>query len=225
MLIIFDCDGVLIESERLAADVFSKTLMKYSICLSPNDCYTQFRGWTLSSCFAWLERNYPKKLPDNISEVLANDTVKRFEGELRAVEDVETVLAYVKERGLAYCLASNGGHAKIDMVLACSGLNTWFPQAQRFSAEDVRVGKPEPDLFLYASESMGVAVEQCLVIEDSLSGARAAQAADMPLLYFDSASNNDLDECFSVLKRRCQSMAEVLIYLRGLTVKSVHYTE
>lgn len=182
MLIIFDCDGVLVDSEILAAEVFSSCLQKFNIDLGPEQCYAHFRGHTLDFCKAWLSEKYPE-IPDNFLQFLETETERVFTSSLRAVEGVEKVLLYLQERRVAFCVASNGGHKKIEHSLGVTGLLPYFSNA-RFSREDVSKGKPAPDLFLFAAEAMGVPPKFTVVVEDSIAGMQGALAAGMRVLAY-----------------------------------------
>lgn len=182
MLVIFDCDGVLVDSENLAAEVFSGCLKCNGIEMSPQQCFAQFKGHTLDYCRDWLEKHYPN-IPDNFLQLLAAETQKAFASSLRAVTGVEDVLLDLRERNIPFCVASNGGHAKIEHSLRVTGLLNYFTDA-RFSRDDVPQGKPAPDLFLHAAEVMGVPPKFTAVVEDSETGVLAAQAAGMRVLLY-----------------------------------------
>ncbi|WP_096085435.1 HAD family hydrolase [Agaribacterium haliotis] len=184
MLIIFDCDGVLVDSELLGAKVFSDTLADFGFAMSAEACFERFKGWTLSACYEWLAPQMGGSLPPAFAGALKANTKARFSAELTAVDGVEALLQQLRQRGKSYCVASNGGHAKIANSLKACELAPYFSSRQRFSAEDVSSGKPDPALFLYAAESMGVPADFCWVIEDSLTGARAAKAAGMKLVFY-----------------------------------------
>lgn len=183
MLIIFDCDGVLVDSEILAARVFSEALEPLDISLSAEECHQRFRGHSLAYCLDWLETEYGRTLPDNFAYRLEQATITAFSRQLRSVPGVKTVLELLDSAHIPYCVASNGSHAKIRSSLEVTGLLPHFSD-RRFSAEDVTRGKPAPDLYLYAADSMGVPASFTTVVEDSLAGLEAALAAGMrPLIY------------------------------------------
>ena len=184
MLVIFDCDGVLVDSENLAAQVFSRCLREINIDISSQDCLRYFKGHTLDYCFTWL-RERGVQLPENFADKLVLATKEKFATSLRAVSGVEKIIKELQERGILFCVASNGGHQKIQHSLVVCGLLKYFSHA-RFSSEDVFRGKPAPDLFLHAAREMGVAPALTTVIEDSLTGVQAALEAGMQtLLYQD----------------------------------------
>lgn len=189
MLVIFDCDGVLVDSEPLAAQVFSDLLVAHDIPLSPAQCYTTFHGHTLSYCFSWIENAFDCELPVGFGDQLAAGTQECFTRALQPMAGVVNVLDALSQRSIAFCVASNGDHSKINHSLAITGLDKYFSDQfsrcpRRFSREDVGQGKPAPDLFLYAAEVVGVPPRFCTVVEDSISGFTAAKAAEMRLLRF-----------------------------------------
>jgi len=184
MLVIFDCDGVLVDSETLAAMVFSNCLKAVNIDLDAKDCYEKFRGHTLDYCKTWLEERYPK-LPTNFFHKLETETEKTFSTSLQAVAGIERNLQLLQKNNISFCVASNGGHKKIEHSLSITGLLQYFPSA-RFSREDVNKGKPAPDLFLYAAEVMGVPAAKVTVVEDSFTGVTAALEAGMNVLAYQA---------------------------------------
>lgn len=187
MLIIFDCDGVLVDSETLAAQVFSEELRSLGIEMTPEQCFAQFHGHTLPYCYRWIEGEYQQQLPSDFDRQefdrqLMVATSKAFDANLKPVEGVVELIKKLRQRNISYCVASNGRHSKINRSLALTGLDEWFSAERRFSVEDVEHGKPAPDLFLYAAEAIGVPVQFCTVIEDSTSGVAAAEAAGMKVM-------------------------------------------
>lgn len=192
MLIIFDCDGVLVDSERLAAKVFSQSLRSLGLSLSENECFTRFKGHTLKACYDLLSAEYQFDVPSHFDEFLRARTEEVFGKELKAVEGVVEVLEALTAKRVSFCVASNGGHAKIEHSLAVTGLLRFFPE-YRFSSEDVKEGKPAPDLFLYAAEAMGVPPNFTRVVEDSAAGLKAAAAAKMQTFYFCPQQTDGVD--------------------------------
>lgn len=182
MLIIFDCDGVLVDSEYLSSEIFSSTLEKVGIEMSATSCYQQFQGQSLVNCFRWIEETFDCRLPDDFGALLERETAVGFEGRLQPVKGIENVLSFLQKNSFSYCVASNGGHAKIEHSLKLTNLFQFFDR--RFSVDDVARGKPAPDLFLYAAKTMGYAPEDVLVIEDSQAGWEGANGAGMDVLVF-----------------------------------------
>ncbi|WNO09475.1 HAD family phosphatase [Teredinibacter sp. KSP-S5-2] len=197
MLVIFDCDGVLVDTEELCAQVFSQTLQSLGILLSTDECLKHFKGKTLSECYRWLEQDQSHRLPDgklpsDFPELLDQATYTALAKSTQAIEGVTELVGELKNKNIAYCVASNGGHKKIRCSLSCAGLWSYFSDLV-FSAEDVKQGKPAPDLFLYAAEAIGVPARFCYVIEDSLSGVQAARAAGMNVIAFSPEADSELE--------------------------------
>lgn len=183
MLVIFDCDGVLVDSETLAAQAFSKTLANVGVSLSPAQCMARFRGHTLPECFNML-RQAGHELPEDFAQQLSAVETPMFLTELQAVAGVVEVIELLREKTIAHCVASNGHLAKVERSLQITGLLQYF-DSNYFSADQVAAGKPSPDLFLFAAESMGVPAKFCTVVEDSAAGVTAAKRAGMRVLCYD----------------------------------------
>lgn len=183
MLVIFDCDGVLVESEALAAQAFSALLARYQIHLTAAECEALFIGKTLTQCIEALHLSYPMRLPTDFREQLDAASEALFAQYLTAVPGVEAVLKALQARGLGLAVASNGGLDKIIINLTRTGLIDYF--AQRIvSAEHVPKPKPAPDVYLAAAEAQGVPAPFCCVVEDSEVGALAGLSAGMRVLLF-----------------------------------------
>lgn len=210
MLIIFDCDGVLVDSESLAANIFSEVLNGVGIALSPQACFETFHGKTLLACYMWLENTYKITLPAGFSQSIDEQTRRRFSRELQPVDGIFSVLHYLRDAGIAFCVASNGGHEKISNSLSTTAMLSYFPH--RFSADDVRQGKPYPDVFLLAAQQMGEPAQDTWVIEDSQAGYSAAVAANMNVLMYTPDGKGQEFPC----ARSFTSMVELIDILKAL---------
>lgn len=179
-LVIFDCDGVLVDSEPIAAQVMAETATAYGVPLMPQDCIDRFTGRSMVRVRAALEADLGYPLPNDFeAEVRARDFIA-FEHALQPIDDIATVLRELK---MDKCVASSGAPEKIRFTLGLTGLLPLL-EPHLFSASMVARGKPAPDLFLYAAEQMVHAPRACIVIEDSEAGIRAARAAGMIALGF-----------------------------------------
>ncbi len=210
MLIIFDCDGVLVDSEKLAAQVFSDALKKIDVDMSPDVCFRTFHGKTLKACYEWLEDNEKISVPATFPASLERQTKEVFDLELQPVAGVDKVLFFLRRNHIRYCVASNGGHRKIMGSLGATGLLTHFPY--RYSAQDVARGKPHPDLFLHAAQQMGEIPGSTIVIEDSITGYRAGRSAGMQVVVYDPDNKNEFADIDTY-----GSMTAVLGRLQSLT--------
>jgi haloacid dehalogenase superfamily, subfamily IA, variant 3 with third motif having DD or ED len=179
MLLIFDCDGVLVDSEVLACRLDAEILTGLGFPYSTEEIITQFVGVSLKDMMARIEAAHGRSLPEDFGEHLNRTLFARFEEELQPVPGVrDAILSLPHPR----CVASSSTPDRIALSLRVTGLADLF--ARVFSATEVRHGKPAPDLFLHAAAQMGAAPEDCLVIEDSAAGVRAACAAGMRVIGF-----------------------------------------
>lgn len=179
-LIIFDCDGVLVDSEPIAAQVMAETATAFGVPLTPQGCIERFTGMSMMRVRAELETELGHPLPDEFeAEVRARD-VTAFQQSLRPIEDIATVLRALRT---TKCVASSGAPEKIRFTLGLTGLLPLL-EPHLYSATMVTRGKPAPDLFLYAAKRMGHPPNACVVIEDSQAGVQAARAAGMTSLGF-----------------------------------------
>lgn len=178
-LIIFDCDGVLIDSEIIANRVYPQVLAAFGLPITAADI-DRFTGMTDAATFATLEREFGCTLPRDHAERLAAALKDAYTRDLQAIPGIVDVLAGLS---MPCCVASSSTPDKLQFGLECVGLYERFAP-NIFSAALVARGKPAPDLFLYAAEKMKVRPEACLVIEDSVNGVRAARAAGMTVLGF-----------------------------------------
>lgn len=176
-LVIFDNDGVLVDSERLANTVLARLLTGYGHPVSMDQCVERFMGGTLERVRSAVEGELGSALPAEFEDRYHRDLFAAFDASLQAVDGVAQVLDHLSEQGVPFCVASSGTHERIRTSLGKAGLLGYFPDDRRFSAEDVERGKPAPDLFLHAAQSVGVAPGHCAIIEDSPSGVRAGKAA------------------------------------------------
>ncbi|MGH8955564.1 MAG: HAD family hydrolase [Microbacterium sp.] len=173
-LVIFDCDGVLVDSERLSIEVDRRVLADLGWELSSDEIVHRFVGRSAAYFRSEIESYLGSPLPDDWEATYQPWYVAAF-AELIAVDGVERAL---DEIVTATCVASSGTHAKIRRTLGMTGLLPRF-EGRIFSVDDVVVGKPAPDLFLHAADRLGVHPEHCAVVEDSRFGVRAARAAGM----------------------------------------------
>jgi HAD superfamily hydrolase (TIGR01509 family) len=197
MLVIFDCDGVLVDSEILSAQVFSESLAEqYGIHVSPYYSLESYRGKSVADCISMITDELTEKLNwHDLSQAARDERGRAFwrhvqlqtlvacENRLFPVEGVESVLQNLQSKNIPFCVASNGKHEKMAVTLVKTNL-LHYVEGHVFSFEDVTRGKPAPDLFLHAAKTMGVPAAQVIVVEDSLTGVIAAKAAGMRALAY-----------------------------------------
>lgn len=179
-MIIFDCNGVLVDSEHIAASVAAEEFSRIGIPLTAEHVIGYFFGRRPSDMFATVETVIRRKLPDDFAEGVAAATLKRLRAELRAMPHAVHALTWL--RG-PKCVASSSPHDRIRASLQTAGLARFF-ESNLFSASDVPDGKPAPDLFLHAAGRMRVPPSDCIVVEDSPAGVAAATAAGMTPIGF-----------------------------------------
>ena len=184
-LIIFDCDGVLVDSEIISFEAEADMLAEIGIPLTVRDLLARFLGTRSASMFATIERESGVKLPPDFAERAALRTLEAFDHKLRPIPGIAELLANLPNRK---CVASSSELPRIRHSLTLAGILQHF-DPHIFSSTQVKRGKPAPDLFLLAAESMDVAPARCLVIEDSVVGVTAARAAGMTVLGFTGGSH------------------------------------
>jgi len=184
-LIIFDCDGVLIDSELIACRADAACLADIGIAISAEEIIERYAGVSTAAMFADLELRHGRGLPADFAETLRIRTAAAFETDLRPIPGVEAALRALPSHR---CVASSSAPARLHQSLSLTGLLRYFiPHI--FSATQVARGKPAPDLFLFAAAAMAAAAERCVVIEDSVVGVRAAVAAGIRVIGFTGGSH------------------------------------
>lgn len=175
-LVIFDCDGVLVDSELIANRVFQTMLGELGLEVPMEYLFENFLGHSMTHCLALVRDLLGHELPADFEPRLRERTAHVFEAELQPVPGI---VATLNELTLPFCVASSGPHSKMRVSLGVTGLFERF-EGRIFSAHDVgNRGKPAPDVFLFAAERMGVPPERAVVIEDSVAGVTGAIAAGM----------------------------------------------
>ncbi|MGV9315480.1 HAD family hydrolase [Streptomyces sp. NPDC003691] len=183
-LVIFDNDGVLVDSEPVANAILAEYLTELGHPTSYEDSLRDYMGAAVHRVHDLVMERTGQRLPEDFDETLHERTFAAFERELETVEGVVDVLGLLAGEKVPYCVASSGTHRRIRVGHRKTGLDRWFPDEIVFSAQDVGRGKPAPDLFLHAAARMGVPPERCVVVEDSVLGVRAAVAAGMDVYAF-----------------------------------------
>ncbi|MFB9522419.1 HAD family hydrolase [Streptomyces cremeus] len=183
-LVIFDNDGVLVDSEPLSNRILSGYLTELGHPTTYEDSLRDYMGAAVHRVHDLVLERTGQELPVDFGDRLHERVFAAFEQELRPVPGVEDVLADLVAEGVPYCVASSGSHERIRVGHRRTGLDEWFEEEWIFSSEDVGKGKPAPDLFRYAAERMGVAAGRCVVVEDSPLGVQAARAAGMDVYGF-----------------------------------------
>jgi HAD superfamily hydrolase (TIGR01509 family) len=184
-LVIFDCDGVLVDSEVISCAAHAETLTRHGYPITSDQVFDRFLGRSMRQASREIEAEMGRSLPDDFHAQVYAEIFRLFAVSLEATPHIGEALAAI---ALPVCVASSGPPEKISASLNRVGL--WDRFAPHiFSAVQVRQGKPAPDLFLLAAEQMQAAPARCLVIEDSLAGIAAAVAAGMTVLGFHGGSH------------------------------------
>lgn len=176
-LIIFDCDGVLVDSEPVTNRLMAEEMTAHGLPMSTEQAMDQFVGGTIRSVYENAV-GMGAELPDDWVAHFYERMIGVLRSEVTIIPGIVDVLDALDRSGIPYCVGSNGPMLKMDATLKVTGL--WDRMEGRiYSAHDVGIAKPDPGLFLYAARDMGFSAKACTVIEDSASGARAAHAAGM----------------------------------------------
>ena len=184
-MVIFDCNGVLVDGEPLATAVVSEEFMRAGFPLTPDIVAHYFTGRRPADMFAEVEAAAGRKLPASFPATVASAILRRFRAELRATQHMTYALSWL--RG-PKCVASSASLDRIRLSLETTDLIRFF-EPYLFSGSDVRHGKPAPDLFLLAASKMRVHPGDCIVVEDSAVGVAAGVAAGMTVIGFVGGSH------------------------------------
>ncbi|MGW0290113.1 HAD family hydrolase [Streptomyces tuirus] len=183
-LVIFDNDGVLVDSEPISNRLLAAYLTELGHPTSYEESIRDYMGSAMHRIHELVLERTGQRLPEDFDDVFHTRVFTAFEQELVAVTGASEVLEKLSVDGVPYCVASSGSHERIRVGHRTTGLDRWFDEERIFSSQDVGRGKPAPDLFLFAAERMGVAPERCVVVEDSPLGVQAAVAAGMDVYGF-----------------------------------------
>lgn len=188
-LVIFDNDGVLVDSEPISNRVLAAYLTELGHPTTYEESIRDYMGSAMHRIHELILERTGRRLPADFDDVFHTRVFAAFERELKPVAGVADVLERLSADGVPYCVASSGSHERIRVGHRTTGLDRWFEDERIFSSQDVGKGKPAPDLFLYAAERMGVAPERCVVVEDSPLGVQAAVAAGMDVYGFTAMTS------------------------------------
>ncbi|HSV40533.1 MAG TPA: HAD family hydrolase, partial [Nocardioidaceae bacterium] len=177
-LVIFDCDGVLVDSEPISVEVEARVLTELGWPMQPAEVVRRWVGRSSADQLADITQQLGSDAATRFDEVTTRETRKAFERSLTPVDGVRGLLDHLEIIELPYCAASSGSHERLQLTLGIAGLMSRFA-GTLFSATDVPHGKPAPDLFLHAAQRMHTEPGRCAVVEDSVYGVQAAVTAGM----------------------------------------------
>ncbi len=184
-VVIFDCDGVLVDSEVISLGVTRRMLAEAGLSLSDDETRKRFLGKRQDAVLRRVEAELGARLPTDFTGALSREILATFERDLKGVEGVRQAVAGLDAR---VCVASSSAPERLRFALRVTGYEALFAP-NIFSSAEVPRGKPHPDLFLFAARTLGAAPEYCLVIEDSVAGVTAARAAGMIVFGFVGGSH------------------------------------
>lgn len=213
-LVIFDCDGVLVDSEILATQVTCQVLADIGLSMSVTEAISVLVGFDARIARRKLEEALGCLLPVDFESRVASRLNEAFNSRLQPISGMTELL---QNLSYPFCVTSNSGHERLRCTFSATGLSS-LVDGRVFSAEDVAQGKPAPDLFMHAARTMGhVPADRCLVIEDSLTGVTAARAANMKVIGFCGGAHiqpgHDRELLLSGAERICtqtRQLAELL---------------
>lgn len=184
--VIFDCDGVLVDSEAIAEKTLIQRLGEWLPDIQPDSALRQALGMTTAAILEHIERDSVHALPADALQRIDTDIEARLAREVLAIEGVAEVVARLE---MPLAIVSNSNRRRVVASLKATGLDAWLGNVPLFTAEQADRPKPDPAVYLLAARSMGCDPAECLVIEDSVSGVRAAHAAGMTVIGFTGASH------------------------------------
>ena len=189
-LIIFDCDGTLVDSELLCNLALSRKLERYGVHVDSAELLDEYRGQKLVKILTALKSTYGIEFNANFTEEYRREVSALFASDLKACDGVRGVLEKIQQ---PVCVASSGPKEKIQEALCVTGLAAFFG-ASLFSSYEISSWKPDPGIFLHAARTMGYAPSDCLVVEDSAIGIKAANAAGMESVLYNPSRNGQVTQ-------------------------------
>jgi HAD superfamily hydrolase (TIGR01509 family) len=212
MLVILDCDGVLVDSEPISNRILAERLTAIGLPTTTEASIRDYMGRSWATCAALIEQRLGRPLPDGFADGYHEELFAALRRDVRPVAGIEAALDAISA---PMCVASSGAHEKIRTSLGTTGLLARF-DGRIFSATDVEHGKPAPDLFLHAAAAMGHEPADCVVVEDAPAGVAAGRAAGMTVLGY--AALTPASELAGATVFR--SMAELPALLSGSAPRS-----
>jgi HAD superfamily hydrolase (TIGR01509 family) len=190
-LVIWDCDGVLVDSEALLKQGEVEALSDLGFDLTVNDCVRLFSGVSPDTAAANFLAEYKKPLPDDFFKKQIAGSMDLFRQ--RLVPLMTKTVTSLNKQGAAMCVASGSPRSRVELCLELAGIASIFPPNMLFTRELVQRGKPAPDLFLYSAEKMSVNPSKCIVVEDSTAGIEAGLAAGMDVIAYLGGGHTSAD--------------------------------
>jgi len=204
-LVIFDCDGVLVDSEPIANRVLADQLEAIGLSMPEEEVMRRFVGRTRDGCLALAAELLGRPLPPDFGTKWDEALFEALRNEVKAIDGVIELIGTL---GIPFCVASNGTRERLRLTLEAAGLLPLF-DGRIYCAADVARPKPAPDLFLHAAKTMGTPPSQTAVIEDTPTGARAGIAAGMTVFGFAGGTSSSRPALEAEGARVFEAMAEL----------------
>jgi HAD superfamily hydrolase (TIGR01509 family) len=185
--VIFDCDGVLVDSEVISVKVLLDMAAQYGVTMDLQEAVEEFSGIRLKEGINILQQKAQRPFPDNFEQAFRSRSYEVFKTELRPVKGIKSLLDTLP---VPYCVASSGPLEKIKLNLTITGLISYFDN-NIFSGYQINSWKPDPGIFLHAAKEMGFSPADCVVIEDSKAGVIAAQRGGFRVFGYAKPFNGD----------------------------------
>lgn len=198
-LIIFDCDGVLVDSEIIASRIESQMLIELGFKLSEEQVLRRFTGISSHTMVERLKQESNILFPDNFIDAMQSRIIDALENAVQPL--MIDLLEYLNNNSIERAVASGSPRNRVLRCLAVTQQIRFFKDNAIFTAQQVNKGKPAPDLFLFAAEKMGCSPKDCIVIEDSTAGFEAALAANMQVIGFVGATHAKYDSHYKLLEK------------------------
>ncbi len=190
--VIFDADGTLVDSEEPGMDVLHALALAHGVQCTRAEAYQRFRGARMADCIGWIAAQLPGQVPGFEAALTAQ---ARQQSEVRfrqGLEPLPGALALLQNLQIPFCVATNGPREKVELTLGLTGLRPLLGE-RIYCAYEVGHFKPDPGLFLYAAQALGVAPAHCAVVEDSLPGVQAGLAAGMQVFSLHPRAGMDAE--------------------------------
>ncbi|HKG37656.1 MAG TPA: HAD-IA family hydrolase [Conexibacter sp.] len=212
-LVIFDCDGVLVDSMGIDMRELTRAITAAGGTMTAREVEDAFHGVALADIERGVATHLSGPVPDGWMERFLADRAAAFARELRPIEGAAEALAGVRAAGWEACIASGGARQKMELTLRVAGLRGAVPDGRIFSAYDVARPKPAPDLFLHAAATCGFAPDACVVVEDSLPGVTAGLAAGMRTVGYNAGDAAVAERLTSLGAEPLSAMADLPVLL------------
>lgn len=205
--LLFDCDGTLVDSERICNAALAHMLKPLGVDLPPDEMVKKFRGEKLLNILNTLSSEFKVELPEGFVEDYRKHLTTLLKSNLKPIEGIEQAL---KSINLPMAIVSNAPKSKVELAIKVCGIAEFFG-SHIFSAYDIDVWKPDPQLYLHASQKLGIPPRDCIVIEDGLPGVEAGVRAGMTTLFFNRHGDTNIFEQDGVIEFKSMKQLQSLI--------------